>query len=56
VYPIKRKSNVLPIFKELKTQVELETWKTIKCIGYADNLRDLTYGVPLSIRLLLARM
>jgi len=32
VYPIKRKSDVFPVFKEFKARVELETGKRIKCL------------------------
>ena len=32
VYPIKKKSDVFPVFKEFKAQVELETGKRIKCL------------------------
>ena len=42
VYPIKKKSDVFPVFKEFKAQVELEIGKRIKCLrtdnggGYTD--------------------
>ena len=32
VYPIKKKSDVFPIFKEFRAQVELESGKRIKCL------------------------
>jgi hypothetical protein len=32
VYPIKKKSDVFPVFKALKAQIELETGKKIKCL------------------------
>nr|KYP42748.1 Retrovirus-related Pol polyprotein from transposon TNT 1-94 [Cajanus cajan] len=32
VYPIKKKSDVFPVFKEFKAQVELDTGKRIKCL------------------------
>ncbi|KAH9783217.1 hypothetical protein KPL71_009226 [Citrus sinensis] len=43
VYPIKKKSNVFPMFKEYKARVELESSKKIKCLRtdnggeYTDN-------------------
>ena len=32
VYPIKKKSNVFPMFKQYKARVELEFGKRIKCL------------------------
>ena len=32
VYPIKKKSDVFPIFKDFKARVELESGKRIKCL------------------------
>ena len=32
VYPIKKKSNVFPVFKKYKARVELESDKKIKCL------------------------
>jgi len=32
VYPIKKKSDVFPVFKVFKAQIELETGKKIKCL------------------------
>lgn len=29
---------VFPLFKEFITQIQLETRKIIKCLGYADNV------------------
>lgn len=33
VYPIKKKSDVFPVFKRFKTHVELESGKRIKCVS-----------------------
>ncbi|KAL4337962.1 hypothetical protein AHAS_Ahas12G0162600 [Arachis hypogaea] len=38
VYPIKKKSNMLVIFKEFKAKLELESGKKIKCLR-TDNRR-----------------
>ncbi|KOM25686.1 hypothetical protein LR48_Vigan153s000800 [Vigna angularis] len=43
VYPIKKKSDVFPVFKEFKAQVELETGKMIKCLR-TDNGGEYTDG------------
>ena len=43
VYPIKKKSDVYPVFKEFKAQVELETGKRIKCLR-TDNGGEYTDG------------
>ena len=43
VYPIKKKSDVFPVFKVLKAQVELETGKKIKCLR-TDNGGEYTDG------------
>ena len=32
LYPIKKKSDVFPVFKEYKARVELESSKRIKCL------------------------
>jgi transposase InsO family protein len=32
VYPIKKKSDVFPVFKVFKAQIELESGKKIKCL------------------------
>ena len=32
MYPIKKKSDVFPVFKAFKAQIELETRKKIKCL------------------------
>ena len=32
VYPLKKKSDVFPMFKEYKARVELESGKKIKCL------------------------
>ena len=32
VYPVKKKSDVFPIFKDFKARVELELEKRIKCL------------------------
>lgn len=39
VYPIKRKSNVLLVFKEFKARVNLENSERIICLGYDDNVK-----------------
>ncbi|KAH9682249.1 hypothetical protein KPL71_027276 [Citrus sinensis] len=43
VYPIKKKSNVFPVFKEYKARVELESGKKIKCLRM-DNGGEYTDG------------
>ena len=43
MYPIKKKSDVFPVFKEFKAQVELETGKRIKCLR-TDNGGEYTDG------------
>ncbi|KAH9727082.1 Integrase catalytic domain-containing protein [Citrus sinensis] len=43
VYPIKKKSDVFPVFKEYKVRVELESSKKIKCLR-TDNGGEYTDG------------
>ncbi|KAH9650921.1 hypothetical protein KPL70_026553 [Citrus sinensis] len=43
VYPIKKKSDVFPVFKEYKARVELESGKKIKCLR-TDNGGEYTDG------------
>ncbi|KAH9801106.1 hypothetical protein KPL71_000900 [Citrus sinensis] len=43
VYPIKKKSDVFPVFKEYKARVELESSKKIKCLR-TDNGGEYTDG------------
>ncbi|KAH9734072.1 Integrase catalytic domain-containing protein [Citrus sinensis] len=43
VYPIKKKSDVFPVFKEYKARVELESGKKIKCLK-TDNSGEYTDG------------
>ncbi|KAH9781907.1 retrovirus-related pol polyprotein from transposon TNT 1-94-like protein [Citrus sinensis] len=43
VYPIKKKSDVFPVFKEYKARVELESGKKIKCLR-TDNSGEYTNG------------
>ena len=43
VYPINKKSDVFPLFKEYKARVELESGKRIKCLRI-DNSREYTYS------------
>ncbi|KAH9701426.1 hypothetical protein KPL71_024990 [Citrus sinensis] len=43
VYPIKKKSDVFPVFKEYKVRVELESGKKIKCLR-TDNGGEYTDG------------
>lgn len=48
VYPIKKKSDVFPVFKEFKARVELESEKKIKCLR-TDNGREYTDGEFLAL-------
>ena len=41
VHPIKKKSNVFPVFKEYKVRVELESGEKIKCL-MIDNSEEYT--------------
>ena len=43
VYPIKKKSDAFPVFKEYKVRVELESRKRIKCL-MMDNGGEYTDG------------
>ena len=42
-YPIKKKSDAFPVFKEYKVRVELESGKKIKCLR-TDNGEEYTDG------------
>ncbi|KAH9751148.1 hypothetical protein KPL71_014161 [Citrus sinensis] len=48
VYPIKKKSDVFPVFKEYKRRLELESGKKIKCLR-TDNGREYTDGKFLAL-------
>ena len=42
VYPIKKKSDVFPVFKEYKARVELEFGKTIKCLRMMESIQTIS--------------